>query len=75
MYTALKKGPEDPTTLSKADLIRVNVNVPIAAQWIRHAGLVIWNLRLTLAFPSGKMDYGREMQALATLAGSFGRAE
>ncbi|KAH7230239.1 hypothetical protein BKA59DRAFT_383274, partial [Fusarium tricinctum] len=29
--------------LSKADLIRVNVNVPIAAQWIRHAGLVIWN--------------------------------
>jgi hypothetical protein len=48
MYTALKKGPEDPTTLSTADLIRVNVNVPIAAQWIRHAGLVIWNCEADL---------------------------
>jgi hypothetical protein len=48
MHTALEKGPVDLSTLSKTDLGRVNVNVPIAAQWIRHAGLVIWNCEADL---------------------------
>jgi hypothetical protein len=52
MHTALEKGPVDLSTLSKTDLGRVNVNVPIAAQWIRHAGLVIWNCEDNLGLPN-----------------------
>ncbi|KIL85365.1 hypothetical protein FAVG1_11321 [Fusarium avenaceum] len=48
MYTALEKGPEDLSTQSKADIIRVDVNIPISAQWIRHAGLIIWNCETSL---------------------------
>ncbi|KAK8109369.1 hypothetical protein PG999_007506 [Apiospora kogelbergensis] len=43
MYTALEKGPEDMSALKKDDVVRLNVNVPIATQWFRHAGLAIWN--------------------------------
>ncbi|KAK8069260.1 hypothetical protein PG994_005876 [Apiospora phragmitis] len=43
MCTALERGPEDPSALKKDDLVLLNVNVPIAAQWIQQAGSVIWN--------------------------------
>lgn len=51
MYTALEKGPENLSTQSKADIIRVDVNIPITAQWIRHAGLIIWNCEISLDIP------------------------
>ncbi|KAK6815668.1 hypothetical protein PG987_016434 [Apiospora arundinis] len=51
MHTALEKGSDDLSTLSKPDLVRVNVNVPIATQWIRHAGPVIWNCEEHLDLP------------------------
>ncbi|KAM0203938.1 hypothetical protein ACHAQI_010274 [Fusarium lateritium] len=48
IHTALEKGPEDLSTLRKTDLVRIKVNVPITAQWVRHAGLVIWNCETDL---------------------------
>ncbi|KAK8081077.1 hypothetical protein PG997_008895 [Apiospora hydei] len=51
MHTALERGPEDPSTLKKDDLVLLNVNVPIAAQWMKYAGLVIWNCEADLGLP------------------------
>ncbi|KAK8103020.1 hypothetical protein PG984_016166 [Apiospora sp. TS-2023a] len=48
MHTALERGPEDPSSLKRDDLVLLDVNVPIAAQWIQHAGLVIWNCEADL---------------------------
>ncbi|KAK8037377.1 Protein of unknown function DUF3632 [Apiospora marii] len=52
MHTALERGPEDPSALKKDDIVLLNVNVPIAAQWIQHAGLVVWNCEADLGLPS-----------------------
>lgn len=51
MHTALERGPEDLSALRKDDLVLLNVNAPIAAQWIQHAGLVIWNCEADLGLP------------------------
>lgn len=48
MHTALERGPEDPSAIKNEGLVLMNANVPIAAQWIQHAGLLIWNCEADL---------------------------
>ncbi|KAI1408765.1 hypothetical protein F5Y13DRAFT_204501 [Hypoxylon sp. FL1857] len=42
-YTAFEQTPSASSVLKAEDIQRLNVNVPIAAQWIIHAGEVIYN--------------------------------
>ncbi|KAL7622382.1 hypothetical protein AAE478_007886 [Parahypoxylon ruwenzoriense] len=43
LYAAFEKTPAAGSALKAGDVQRLNINVPIAAQWILHAGEVIYN--------------------------------
>ncbi|KAI0385953.1 hypothetical protein F5Y04DRAFT_276472 [Hypomontagnella monticulosa] len=42
-YVAFEKDPQASSALKAGDIQRLNVNVPVAAQWILHAGEAIYN--------------------------------
>ncbi|KAI1095397.1 hypothetical protein F5B19DRAFT_441391 [Rostrohypoxylon terebratum] len=48
-YTAFEKTPVAGTPLKAHDVQLLNVNVPIAAQWILYAGEVIYNCEATFS--------------------------
>ncbi|KAI0900525.1 hypothetical protein F4806DRAFT_491414 [Annulohypoxylon nitens] len=48
-YTAFEKTPAAGSPLKAGDIQLLNVNVPIAAQWILHAGEVIYNCEATFS--------------------------
>ncbi|KAI5863337.1 hypothetical protein GGS23DRAFT_528501 [Durotheca rogersii] len=46
-YAAFEKAPAAGSALKAGDIQRLNVNVPIASQWILHAGEAIYNCEET----------------------------
>ncbi|KAI1210680.1 uncharacterized protein F4807DRAFT_422263 [Annulohypoxylon truncatum] len=48
-YTAFEKTPAAGSALKADDIQRLNINVPIAAQWILHAGEAIYNCEGTFS--------------------------
>lgn len=50
-YTALEKVPAEGPALKSADIQLLNVNVPIAAQWIFHAREAIYNCEEEFGLP------------------------
>lgn len=50
-HCVFEETPASPADLKAADIQKLNVNVPIVAQWIKHAGRVIYNCEDSFDLP------------------------